>query len=153
MYEVFMAYVSPELIWLLLAVGLLLIELVTPGLFFFISFAFGALFGALASWLGYSLAFQCAVALTVGLIQFFAMRRRLRQFTDSVQTPTNVHALQGKKGIVLEEITPTTTGSVKVGGEQWAASATTPCLVGDSVKVVRVEGNRLIVVLEQVKEL
>jgi membrane protein implicated in regulation of membrane protease activity len=147
-----MEYLSPSIIWLLMGVGLLLIELFTPGLFFFISFAFGSLFGALAAWLGYSLFIQGALALLVSLIQFFGMRRRLKQFTDSAQTPTNIHALQGKKGVVLAEISPLEVGSVKVGGEQWAASSSSLCHEGATVKILRIEGNRLIVSLDTTKE-
>jgi membrane protein implicated in regulation of membrane protease activity len=147
-----MEYFSPSIIWLLAGVGLLLIELLTPGLFFFISFAFGSLFGALAAVLGYSVTVQSLIALGVSLIQFLGMRRRLKQFTDSVHAPTNMHALHGKKGVVLSEITPLNAGSVKVGGEQWAASSLVVCPVGACVKVLRVEGNRLIVSLESVKE-
>ena len=147
-----MEYFSPSIIWLLAGVVLLLIELLTPGLFFFISFAFGSLFGALAAFLVYSLYLQCAIVLVVALIQFAGMRRRLKQFTDSVQAPTNMHALLGKKGVVLAEITSLQAGSVKVGGEEWAASSAVVCSVGSCVKVLRVEGNRLIVSLDIIKE-
>jgi membrane protein implicated in regulation of membrane protease activity len=147
-----MEYLSPSIMWLLAAVLLLLVELLTPGLFFFISFAFGSLFGALAAVLGYSFWWQSGIALGISLIQFFAMRRRLKQFTDSVHAPTNVHALQGKKGVVLAEISPLQSGSVKVGGEQWAASSSMLCAEGAVVKVLRIEGNRLVVSLDITKE-
>lgn len=34
---------------------------------------------------------------------------------------TNVDALVGQKGVVLQEVAPLTYGRVKVGGEDWAA--------------------------------
>ena len=35
---------------------------------------------------------------------------------------TNVEALIGQKGVVLQEVAPLTYGRVKVGGEDWAAA-------------------------------
>ncbi|MDQ5890528.1 MAG: hypothetical protein QG604_402 [Candidatus Dependentiae bacterium] len=145
-------YFSPAVLWLISGVVLLLVELMTPGLFFFISFAFGCLFGALAAWLGYSFAIQATSALVVALIQFNGMRRSLRQFTNTVQAPTNTQALLGKRTVVITAITPHSNGTVKVGGETWTASSEFTCAVGSVVKVLRVEGNRVIVTLDHTEE-
>ncbi|MDQ5941114.1 MAG: hypothetical protein QG632_840 [Candidatus Dependentiae bacterium] len=140
-------YFSPAVVWLISGLVLLLIELTTPGLFFFISFAFGCLFGALGGWLGYSFAVQAMVALVVALIQFSGMRRALRRYTNTVQTPTNTQALLGKRAVVTTLVTPFQPGTVKVGGEVWAASSEFNCSVGTVVRVLRVEGNRVVVTL------
>ena len=142
--------ISAPVIWLLSGLGLLLVELATPGLFFFISFAFGCLFGALGAVLGYSLVVQCSVALLVSIIQFTSMRRALRRFTDTAHVPTNVQALAGKRAVVVVAITPEQTGQVKIGGEQWAATAHEKVAVEELVNVVKVEGNK--VVVKKIKE-
>lgn len=136
---------SSTVVWLLAGLALLLVELATPGLFFFISFAFGCLFGALGALLGYSLMVQCSVGLLVSIIQFSSMKRALRRFTDTAHAPTNVHALAGKEAIVIEAITSQKNGQVKIGGEQWAATATANISVEETVKVVKVEGNKVLV--------
>jgi len=141
-------YFSPPLLWLSAGLLLLLIELAVPGLFFFISFALGSVFGALAAWLGYSFLFQSGIAIGVALIQFNAMRRALRQFTQSVQAPTNTHALLGKRGVVTEAIAAHKPGLVKIGGEAWSASSEFNCDVDSVVKVLRVEGNKVVVTLD-----
>jgi len=144
-------YFSPAVFWLISGLVLLLIELVTPGLFFFISFAFGCLFGAFAAWLGYPFGVQASIALAVAIIQFSGMRRTLRRFTDSVQVPTNTQALLGKRAVVTALITPLQNGAVKVGSEVWAASSEFNCSVGSVVKVQRVEGNRVVVTLNNME--
>lgn len=144
-------YFSPAVSWLISGLVLLLIELATPGLFFFISFAFGCLFGALGAWLGYSFGVQAAVAIAVALVQFASMRRTLRRFTDSVQIPTNTQALLGKRAVVVLPVTPLHNGTVKIGGEVWAASSEFNCSVGAVVKVLRVEGNRVVVTVNHME--
>jgi membrane protein implicated in regulation of membrane protease activity len=60
---------------------------------------------------------------------------------------TNVEALLGQKGIVLQEVAPLKYGRVKVGGEDWAAvpagEFTIP--VGTVVVVKGYQGVKLIV--------
>ncbi len=139
-------------LWLLIGVVLLLVELTTPGLFFFVSFAFGCLFGSFAAWCGYSFLIQSCSVVVVSLIQFNAMRRVLHKYTQTVHAPTNTHALLGKRAVVVQSITPIENGMVKVGGESWAASSTYNCSVGSVVKVLRIEGNRVIVTLDHTEE-
>ncbi len=137
--------ITPMVVWLLSAMVLMLIELATPGVFFFISFAFGALFGALAAALNYSLMVQCSIALLVSVIQFFSMRRTLKRFTNSTHTPTNVHALVGQRGIVVQPLAPGLLGQVKIGGERWAAESQEKIKAQTWVQVLRIAGNRVIV--------
>lgn len=134
-----------SVIWLLASISLLLVELSTPGLFFFVSFAFGCLFGALGAALGYSLTVQCCAALLVSLIQFNAMRRALRRFTTTPTFKSNVQALVGQEGVVVKEISPPVLGDVKIGGEVWLAQADEPIEIGSAVKILRIEGNKVIV--------
>jgi len=148
----FADYLSPAVLWVVAGLVLLLVELNFPGLFFFVSFAFGCLFGAFGAWLGYSLATQFIIVLIVSLIQFNAMRRLLRRYTESVQIPTNMQALLGKRAVVIEPISAHKTGAVKIAGELWAASAPYECPEGSVVKVLRVEGNRVVVTLDHTEK-
>ena len=61
---------------------------------------------------------------------------------------TNIMAVVGKKGIVLNKISPYKPGLVKVKGEDWTAVSKTYEAIeaGCEVEVVAVEGVKLVVV-------
>jgi len=138
-------------IWLAVAIAFLFSELGTPGLFFFVSFSVGAIGAAVVAFLGFSVIFQCLFGLAVSLISFFLMRKYLKQKELSQVTyekaKTNVEALVGSDGIVLEVIKPHGVGVVKVGGEKWRARVEDGVGLqkGAIVSVLRVEGNTVIV--------
>ena len=60
---------------------------------------------------------------------------------------TNVYALIGKKGMVIELIGPDQPGYVKIQGEQWLARsiAQAPLQQGCKITVIDVRGAHLIV--------
>lgn len=136
-------------IWILVALAFLFAELGAPGLFFFVSFAVGALAAGVMAFLGYMFFAQCAIALSVTMLSFWALRNLLkaRRLSDvQYEHPdTNIDALVGKQGIVMSAIDQSKIGLVKVGGETWAASSEQELSVGTRVSVLRVEGNRVIV--------
>jgi membrane protein implicated in regulation of membrane protease activity len=141
---------SATVVWVLAGLTFLLIELSTPGLFFFISFGFGCLFGALTAALGYSVTVQCSLALGVALFQFHSMRRVLNRFNTSGGSHTNIHALHGKEAIVVDAIIPPRNGQVKIGGEVWAARSSYELADGTEVIVESVRGNTVVVVPKEI---
>ena len=60
---------------------------------------------------------------------------------------TNVYALVGKKGTVIEPISPDQPGYVKIQGEQWLARSIAPAPLpqGCKIMVIDVRGAHLIV--------
>ena len=72
------------------------------------------------------------------------LRRWLRTQLTVADRPSNVDALIGRSGVVVERIAPHEAGHVKLGDEEWravlAASATAPKEQGESVTVESVEG-------------
>lgn len=139
---------SPPVVWLLASMLLLAVELAAPGLFFFVSFAGGALAGAGLAAVGCEALTQCYGALAVAVVQFFIMHTYLREFaTSRKHTNTNVAALIGQRGVVVRALSVGQHGLVKVGGEEWAAesfdgNAYQPHTI---VEVMAVRGNRVIV--------
>jgi len=137
--------------WLLVALAFLFAELATPGLFFFVSFAFGALFAALLAFVGYSFIAQCTAGLMVAIASFFFIRRHLvrTKFSEVSYEPseTNIDALVGMVGVVTEAIRPHHKGRVKIGGEEWPALTQEGVALepGSVVKVLKVTGNSVIV--------
>ena len=133
-------------VWLIIALLFLFVELGTPGLFFFISFAIGASFSAIFAFLNFSFLIQCWVGLITSLIIFFILRLIFsRKAID--KDITNVDALVGKTALVVKEINSKVKGSVKLGGEIWSAKISEGSVlqVGTIVKVIKVIGNSLIV--------
>lgn len=133
-------------IWLIVSLIFLFVELSTPGLFFFITFAIGCVFAAVIGFAGYSFVMQC-LALLLGFILSFILLKRFVGKRDSKRVPTNVNALVGKKGVVIKTISTPSGGLVKVGGEIWSAQSIDEIeIVKDQkIEVVSVRGNRLIV--------
>ena len=133
-------------IWLILSILFMYIEIMYPGLFFFLAFSVGCIAGAVLAFLSYSLFVQCVSSLMVTLVAFWIMRKyfaiALRSGGD---VKTNFSALTGRDAIVTKEIHPTSSGQVKVRGELWPAKSDVQIDLGTSVHVVRLEGNHLIV--------
>ena len=133
-------------LWLVISLIFLFVELSTPGLFFFITFAIGCVIAAVAAFSGYSFVIQCLALLVGFLVSFFFIKKFLGK-RESKRVPTNVNALAGKKGIVLKTIQPNIGGLVKVGGEIWSAVSfdETAIDIDQKIEVVLVKGNRLVV--------
>ena len=84
------------------------------------------------------------IAVTVGL--FFLLRRYVTRMKDTLHA-TNVYAVVGKKGIVVEELSEYKKGWVKLDGELWAAvpSKGERIEVGVSIEVVSAAGSHVVV--------
>lgn len=132
--------------WLIAALLLLLSEIGTPGLFFFLSFSAGACGAAAAAFLGACIYGQCAVALVLAVATFFIMRAYAK---PKVKPPhkTNLDALMHQEAVVIYPIEPRKPGRVKIKGEEWPAISESGYLLhkGTVVMVVGIEGNKLIV--------
>lgn len=134
--------------WLLLALTFLLLELSTPGLFFFIAFAGGCMAASVATWLGYGIVAQCLVALSAAIISFAFLRYKYASIGRQGDAKTNIDALAGQEAIVLQEISYLKKGQVKVRGESWSAKTDAhegSIQKGQVVRVIRIEGNSVIV--------
>jgi len=136
-------------LWLAVALFCLFFEMGSPGLFFFLSFFFGALLAAgvafaTTSWLWQSFFFALG-SICAFLVLHFWVKRRARLF--DTHTYTNIYALKLKKGKVLKEVGPTKMGRVKIDGETWAARSADGNVieVGATVSVHQVKGAHLVV--------
>ncbi len=136
---------SPALIWLIVGLGLLIIELFTMT-FFLMWIACGALLAAIAAffptaawvpWMVFSVA-------TVALL--IATRRLARSMHGGVTVPSNVDRLVGQTAVVLETIdSARDTGRVRVESDEWRARGYEKIPEGHHVTVMEVEGATLIV--------
>ncbi len=135
--------------WLIAGLCFLVIEMLSPGLFFFLSFFCGALVAAGASAWTDSVVAQGATFVMSSIAAFLLLRLWLKgryNFSHS-HYQSNAYALIGKRGAVLAEISPAAFGQVKIQGEVWSArslnNGNVP--VGEMVEVVGVVGCHLVV--------
>ncbi len=137
---------SPALIWLVVGLGLLIVELFTMTLFL-MWVAIAAFLAAVAAlltgaawvpWLVFSVA-------AVGLL--IATRPLTRSVHARATVASNVDALVGAGGIVLQDVdNDENTGRVRVGSDEWRARSCGERIpVGEYVRILSVEGATLLV--------
>lgn len=136
-------------VWLIIAVLFLLLEMGHPGLFFFLSFSCGALITALISLYSSTFIAQSIIFLVSTILSLFILKKWVAKKVrlGAKHTHTNMYALQGKRAIVLESITPTKPGLVKINGEIWTARSMHDDAINKdaTVQVVRVSGAHVVV--------
>ena len=139
---------SMAVIWLALTIVLGIIELATLGLTS-IWFAAGALCAFVCALLGFGIGIQAALFVVVSLLLLFFTRPLAVKYLNSGTTKTNAEALVGKTVRVTGDISNLKDeGQVTVNGLEWTArSADDTCTFrkGDLVKILRIEGVKLIV--------
>jgi len=133
--------------WLIVAVVMVILEIIPPAThFFFLCLAFGALAASVvavftdSAWISWSVFLVSSLGLLPVLIPLAKFL-----FTPK-EVPSNVDELIGAKAQVLRAVDAKTPGLVKMRGEEWqAVSEGERFEVGSEVKIIRLEGTRVIV--------
>lgn len=133
-------------VWLIVAVAFGIAELMTTSLTL-VWFSIGALILMVLSTFIESVVIQIALfaAISITLLVIFT-----KYFVDKDKTfkyNTNLQGIEQKTGVVKVEILPYTTGIVTLTGEDWTAISENneKIEVGQLVKVIRIEGVKLVV--------
>lgn len=135
----------PALIWLIVGLGLLIIELFTMT-FFLMWIAVAALLAALTALFTASMWFPWAVFSVAAIILLLVTRPLARSLHGAVTVPSNVDSLIGQQAYVLQVIDPrANTGRVRVKSDEWRARSTEVIPEGVYVTVLAVEGATLMV--------
>ena len=79
------------------------------------------------------------------IVYVFIGRRYVKRWIQIKETRTNVEAIIGSRGMVLKGITRHDAGRVKVGGQEWRASADEDIAEGSEIVVNAIRGVTLIV--------
>lgn len=139
-------------IWLIAAIVLVIIELLTAG-FGVICFAVGALFSALAAFLGVdSLVWQLLIFAVASVLCFIFLRPVVLRFLDkkSKDVKTNADALIGKTAIVSETIDSSVNqGRVAVDGDDWKAVSADGSVINKGEKVEIVSRDSIILTVKK----
>jgi membrane protein implicated in regulation of membrane protease activity len=131
------------LVWLLVGVGLLVLEAVTLA-FVAVYFGVAAIIAAFVAGLGAPLWLQVILFCAVSLAGLGATRRIATRAFRGPVVKTNVHALVGRRGVVTKAITAGSGGQVRIGSDYWTAQPyfddAPPIPEGARVEILKVEG-------------
>lgn len=144
-----LGYIDITVVWLVAMIILLIIEGVVPGLVS-IWFALGALAALISALFGAPVWLQIVWFLLVSVVALAVTRPLAKKYVNSRVQPTNADAVIGKDCIVTEDIDNILgVGAVVVGGKTWTARSQGEGIKlkkGETVKAVRIDGVKLIVV-------
>lgn len=134
--------------WFVLFAVLLVIELLTVNLVT-VWFAFGAVAAIICSFFTDSIFIQLLVFLITSVMTLLVMKPLLKRFKSFDITPTNLDRVIGKIGEVTKSIDQDKYGEVKILGSTWTASSKSHINIGERVKVLSIDGVKLIVQKEE----
>ncbi|MEO5760678.1 MAG: NfeD family protein [Vicinamibacteria bacterium] len=132
---------------MVVGLGLLVFEVLTPGGFFTVFFAVAAFTVGLLVWMGFleSGAVQWLLFAVTGTVLIVALRPLVRKRLET-DTP-KVDQLVGQTAIAMETLDANGRGKVELRGTTWSAlyAGTGSILKGDRLRVTRVDGLSLLV--------
>ncbi len=136
------------LLWLAAMVVLLIVEAAVPGLVS-IWFALGALAALISALFHAPFWLQMVWFLAVSILTLALTRPLAKKYVNSRVSPTNADRNIGKEALVTEEIDNLRgKGAVSLDGKTWTARMAEEnehAAVGETVRVLRIEGVKLIV--------
>ena len=130
--------------WLIVAIVLSIIELGTISLVS-VWFIVSALISLLLALFGFSLYIQIVNFVILGIILLIFTRKPLLKYLNKTKQKTNADRILDMTGLVTEEIDIDQPGEVKVDGKKWTAMAKEKIAKGKKVKILKIEGVKLLV--------
>lgn len=133
---------------LVLVIILSVIEIATVSLVSIWFVASGIVVMILSFFIG-DIAIQSTIFALLGILLLLVTRPIVAKLKSKDNAKTNLDRIIGEEAIVTEDITKNNVGEVKVDGKRWSAISKNKCLKGDTVKVLRIDGVKLIVKKEE----
>jgi len=140
------------LTWLIIAVVLFAVEMLTPGIFFFACFGAGALAASLLASFGVEAWASWSAFFAVSLLFVLLVAPMVRRWAKKIpSTPVGLDSLTGQEAHVLDPIDPATgKGQVRLAnGSIWLAASESPVEAGATVEILSIVGTRLQVKMKQ----
>jgi len=142
-----MSFFTPEVIWFLLGLGMILLEFLAPGIIL-VFFGAGAWIVALTTWINLtgswtSQLFTFAISSVLLLV---LLRQRIRgklrgHISDDHNPDVNLDEFKGKIVLVTTSVVPgQTTGKVEYKGAAWSAESLEPLAPGDRAVITAISG-------------
>lgn len=130
--------------WIVLGVGLFVLEIAVPG-FVLACFGVGSLAAGLAAYFADSLTIELAAFSLGSFAAFLFVRPLFNHPSLGPRAATNIEAYVGRVGRVVEATNPDGEGRASVGGELWKIRSDACLSEGARVVVRSVEGLVLVV--------
>lgn len=141
-----MERLQPWVIWIIVGVFFLILEMLTPTVFFFACIGISAVLSGVILLLGAPPWLVWVVFFLGALLLMFASRPLAKYLTRKGGLPSNVDSLMGQDGEVIETIEPALPkGKILVAGQEWRARSKEKINKGELVKVTGVDGVHLVV--------
>lgn len=133
-------------LWLIIAVVFGIAELMTTSLTL-VWFSIGALVAMVLSTFIESIVVQISIFAIISITLLVVSTKYFVDKDKSFKYNTNLQGIEQKRGVVKQEIPPYRTGIVTLTGEDWTAISedNEKIEVGKVVKIVRIEGVKLVV--------
>ena len=133
-----------EFFWLAIVLLLSFVEVATVNLVT-IWFIVSALVALLLAFFNVDFIVQFAVFVILGVVLLVTTRSYLEKLLNKNKQKTNLDRVVGMEGVVTEKITKHNPGEVKVDGKKWTAISSKTITEGKNVKIVKIEGVKLVV--------
>lgn len=133
-------------VWLIVAVAFAICELMTTSLTL-VWFSIGAIVLMVLSIFIESITIQILLFAVISITLLVISTKYFVDKDKSFKYNTNLQGIEQKRGVVKQEIPPYRTGIVTLTGEDWTAISedNEKIEVGKVVKIVRIEGVKLVV--------
>lgn len=136
--------------WLVLVIVLSFVEIATVSLVS-IWFVASGIVAMILSFFIEDTAIITTVFILLGIFLLVLSRPIVNKLRSKDNEKTNLDRIIGESAIVTEDIKKNEVGEVKVDGKRWSAISKEKCLKGDTVKILKIDGVKLIVEKESEK--
>lgn len=136
--------------WLVLVIVLSFVEIATVSLVS-IWFVASGIVAMILSFFIEDTAIITTIFILLGIFLLVISRPIVNKLRSKDNEKTNLDRIIGETAIVTEDIKKNVVGEVKVDGKRWSAVSKETCLKGDTVKVLKIDGVKLIVEKESEK--
>ena len=130
-------------LWLLVIIVLSIIEASTANLVC-IWYIVSAILTLIASLFIDNALIQFAIFVLIGTILLLSTKNLIKNKLVSKEK-TNLDRIIGMRGVVTEDIEDLVIGEVLVDGKKWSAISDSPIKKGEKVKIVKIDGVKLVV--------
>lgn len=136
--------------WLVLVIVLSFVEIATVSLVS-IWFVASGIVAMILSFFIEDTAIITTIFILLGIFLLVISRPIVNKLRSKDNEKTNLDRIIGETAVVTEDIKKNVVGEVKVDGKRWSAVSKEKCLKGDTVKVLKIDGVKLIVEKESEK--
>jgi membrane protein implicated in regulation of membrane protease activity len=131
-------------LWLGIFVVALMVEFGTANMVS-IWFALAAIPSFILALLNANIILQIVLFVVISILLLVVTRPLAIKYFKTNEIKTNVDLFMGSSGVCISDIEPSSIGRVKVRNQEWSAISSESIHIGENVRVLDVEGAKLIV--------